>query len=51
MEIKILSISATTKTPVMGIPTGILEVLLPQDDLIVVELLNFSVSIGKYYYN
>ena len=30
----------------MGIPTGISEVLLPQDNLNVVELLNFSVSIG-----
>ena len=31
----------------MGIPPGISEVLLPQDDLNVVELINFSVSIPK----
>jgi hypothetical protein len=31
----------------MGIPPEISEVLLPQDDLNVVELLNFSVTVGK----
>ena len=31
----------------MGIPPGIAQVLLPQDDLNVVELANFSITIGK----
>jgi hypothetical protein len=31
----------------MGIPPGISQVLLPQDDLNVVELLKFSITVGK----
>ena len=31
----------------MGIPQGISEVLLPQDDLNVVDLIDFAIPVGK----
>ena len=32
----------------MGIPPGISEILLPQDDLNVVDLVDFAIPIGKH---
>ena len=32
----------------MGIPSGISEVLLPQDDLNVVDLIDFAIPQGKH---
>jgi hypothetical protein len=47
-EIAVTKVQNISYSLIMGIPPGISEILLPQDNLNVVDLIDFAIPLGKH---